>query len=428
LALGLTLFAGVVTDVVASSQVLALAGPDALLWLYPISGIGLAVPAILLVPVIDKWPRLPMLRAVGLGFAAAFVAGLIGLVAAYTWWPDSPLLIVVVGFLWILASLQNYLLPVLLWSLSADVFNVNESRQVNGWIASWTYFGRLAALALTVVSPVIFARAGIALPWLFVIAPTVTVFISLWLPHRMRSAGAATGLIHVESARESLASGWSFVREVRVWWWLLVASVVTFSAGSALSLGISAASELIIGADAATLQMYLGGIQLLAVLISLLVQRFVARPATARLGINGTLLILPISVILSALLLGAGLATASLWLVAGAALLWRVPSWTVDTNARTAVLGFVPDQRRARVGLIMVLATYALTWVFATPIAAPGLLTSEPWLLGAVPAVVAVCALFWWVKVYRHWNESMLNWRLRRRKHGTVQDLAFDDE
>jgi hypothetical protein len=426
-ALGLTFFAGVLTDVVAASQILALGGPNILLWLFPVSGLAFGATTILLVPVIDKWARLPMTRNVNLGFSAVLVACLLVLWVSLTWWPESAVPLMMLSLIWIMAALQNHLIPSLLWSLAADIFIVKESKEINGWIASWTYVGRVVALAVTVVTPPLLAAAGIALPWLLLIGPVLTVFIALWLPRRLRGAGAGVGLVRAESLKQSLTSGWSFVREVKVWWWLVIGTVFTFSAGSAMSLGIAAASKLIIGSDTGRLQSYLGGIQLLAVLICILVQRFVAVRLTTRFGINGTLLVLPFSVVFSAILLGTSLVTSNLWVLAGAALLWRVPSWSVDNNARTAALGFVPDQRRARVALILSLATYAVTWVLAGPIAAPGLLSGQPWLLGAIPAIVGALGFVWWAKVYRHWDDSMLHWRLRRRKHGSVLDSLIED-
>ncbi len=423
LALGLVSLAGVVADIVGCSQILVLGGPDALLLLYPISGIGLAIPAILLAPVVDRWARLPMLRNVGLAITAGYVLALVLLAMGSQWWPNSALPLVAVGVIWILAAVQNYLFPMLLWSLAADLFNVSQSKKVNGWIASWAYVGRIAALAITVVSPPLLALVDLSLLWLLVLPPVLTLFVALWLTHRMRHSGAATGLPIPEGVRDSLANGIDFVRQVPVWSWLVIGSVVTFTAGSAISLGISAASDLIIGADAGRLQAYLGGVQLVATLLCLAVQRFAAQWLTQRLGIKGTLLILPLSLVLSGVLLAASVATHSLWLLAAGTLLWRVPAWSVDQNARSEALGFVPDQRRARVSLVLVLASYAVSWVLCALLAAPGLFTDQAWLLGAIPAVVAGVSMIWWVKVYRQWDASMLNWHLRRRRRSSMPGL-----
>ena len=423
LALGLVSLSGVMADIVACSQILVLGGATSLLWFYPISGVCLAIPAILLTPVIDRWARLSMLRIVGLATTVVYAIALAVFVAALTWWPATPIPLIAVGVIWILAAVQNYLYPMLLWSLAADLFNVSQSRAINGWIASWAYMGRLVALGITMVSPALLAAAGVSLVWLLAIPPALTLGISLWLPIKLRHAGAATGLAVPEGVRDSLASGWRFVREVPVWSWLLIGSAVTFTAGSAISLGISAASDLIIGTDAGRLQAYLAGVQLVATLVCLAVQRYAAEPVLKAIGIKGTLMVLPISLIFSGLLLGASLVWSNLWILAAATLLWRVPAWSVDQNARSAALGFVPDQRRARVSLILVLTMYAFTWVVCAAVAAPGLLTGQSWLLGALPAVVAAVAMVWWVRVYRRWDASMLNWHLRRRKRVGFPEL-----
>lgn len=422
-ALGLASLAGVVADIVGLGQILALGGADSLLLLYPISGVGLAIPAVLLVPVIDRWARLPMLRIVGLGFAGSYAVGLGVIAAGLRWWPESILPLTGVGVIWIVAALQNYLYPMLLWSLAADVFNVRESTRINGWIASWAYVGRLLALTIAVVSPTLLLAINVSLPWLLALPAVITAGIALWLPRHMRGTAAAHGLARPETPAAALRSGWSFIRGVPVWWWLTIASLLTFTAGSSLSLGISAASDLIIGSDAGKLQAYLGGVQLAATILCLAIQRWAAEPLTARAGIKGTLLVLPASLVVSGLLLAWSVLAGSLLLLAAATLFWRVPAWTVDQNARSAALGFVPDQRRARVALILVLATYAATWILCAPVAAPGLLGGRPWLLGLLPALVSVISFFWWWRVYLRWDDSMFDWHLRRRKRTHLPGL-----
>ena len=424
-ALGVTSLAGIIADVVGVSQILVLGGGDSLLWLYPISGLGLALPAILLVPVIDRWPRLVMLRRIGVAMALTYAVALAAALIGQQFAPDSAAPLVAVGVIWIMGAVQNYLYPMLLWSLASDLFNVSESKVINGWIASWSYIGRLLALGLTVITPPLLATAGVPLMWLLAIPAVLTLAMAVWLPLQLRGSNAASGLAVSESIGDSLKNGWHFVHSIPVWRWLMIGSVITFTAGSAVSLGISAASDIVIGKDAGALQMYMGGVQLAAALLCLLIQGRWAVALTKKVGINGTLLVLPVSIVIAGVLLATSLIATNLWLLAMATLLWRVPAWSVDQNARSSALGFVPDQRRARVSLILVLTSFALTRVLCAIPAAPGLLWGPTWLIGALPALVGAAALWWWVQMYRQWDHSMLDWRLRRRKRSGF--AALDD-
>ena len=424
LALGITSLAGIIADVVGVSQILVLGGGGSLLWLYPISGLGLALPAILLVPVIDRWPRLVMLRRIGIGMALTYAIALVAALLSQRLASESAAPLIAVGVIWIMGAVQNYLYPMLLWSLASDLFNVSESKAVNGWIASWSYIGRLLALALTVVTPPLLEQLGIPLMWLLAIPALLTAVIAIWLPQQLRDSNAAQGLAISEGIGESLRNGWRFVHSIPVWRWLMIGSIITFTAGSAVSLGISAASDIVIGNDAGALQMYMGGVQLAAALLCLVIQGRWAVALTQKVGINGTLLVLPISIVVGGLFLASSLVAMNLWLLAVATLLWRVPAWSVDQNARSAALGFVPDQRRARVSLILVLTSFALTRVLCAIPAAPGLLFGPTWLIGALPALVGAAGLWWWIRLYRDWDHSMLDWRLRRRKRSGFAALG----
>lgn len=416
-AFGATAVAGVMTDVVSLVRILALGGGESLLIMFPLSTLGVALPALLLTPLADRWPRLPMLRRVGLAMSAAYAVSLgLGLSSSPGW------AVAGAGLAWIVASLQNYLYPMLMWSLAGDVFNVAESKAINGWIVSWSYVGRLVALVLTTATPALYAAFGLPLAWLYGFTLFLTLAIALWLPHVMRNCGASDGITGGEGVRESLASGWRFIHEVRVWRWLVNATLLSVTAAAAVVLGSSSAANLIVGSTAGRLQVFLGGVQLLAAIGALAIRRWWAPGVMARIGIRGAMLIYPIVVVGSALLLTAGVVTTNAALVGSSLLCLRLAEWTFDQNARSAALGFVPDQRRARVGLLLVLAI-ACGWAASALVAAPGLLTDAHWLLGTAPAAVGLLALAWWARVYREWDASMLDWHLRRRKRRGFGDL-----
>ncbi|MSY16745.1 MAG: hypothetical protein F2675_02420, partial [Actinobacteria bacterium] len=70
-------FAGFLTEVVGASQMIALAGPSSLIYMYPLGGLGLIAVALLQFRFVDHRARLPMLRAVGFGYAAAFIVAIV---------------------------------------------------------------------------------------------------------------------------------------------------------------------------------------------------------------------------------------------------------------------------------------------------------------------------------------------------------------
>jgi ATP:ADP antiporter, AAA family len=413
-ALAVTTLAGVIADVVCMAQVLTLGGADVLLLIFPLSGIGLAIPALVITPMADRYPRLRMLRIVGLGTALAYV-----LVLALL--PVAPM--VAVSFGWIVAALQTYMYPMLLWSLAADLFNVTESRHVNGWIASWGYAGRLLALVIVALAPVLLVRGGLPLTSLLVLAPVLTAASAFWLTHRLRDAGASQGITETAGVRQAVRSGWEFVCTVRMWRWMVTGATISFVAATAISLGVSAASAAILGDNPASIQVLLAGTQLIATVTSLIVQRWWSKPLIAHIGIRGGLMVQPIAIVLAGVALALSCYWQSIALLAFAVLAWRVPEWTLDQTAKSAALGYVPDQRRARVSLILVLFSNALAWVLCAVVAAPGLLIGPLWLVGALPALVGLAALIWWVRLYRGWDRSLLDWQLKRRKRAASLDF-----
>ena len=413
-ALAVTTLAGVIADVVCMAQVLTLGGAAVLLLIFPLSGIGLAIPAVVITPMVDRYPRLRMLRLVGLGTAVAYI-----LVLALL--PIAPMLAVSLG--WIVAALQTYMYPMLLWSLAGDLFNVTESRHVNGWISSWGYAGRLLALAIVALAPVLLGALGLPLTAVLVLAPLLTAGSALWLTHRLRDAGASQGTREPVGVKQALRSGWEFVTEVRMWRWMVTGATISFVAATAVSLGVSAASAAILGDNPAGLQMLLAGTQLIATVTSLVVQRWLSKPLIARIGIRGGLMVQPVAIVIAGLTLALSCYWHSIALLAFAVLAWRVPEWTLDQTSKSAALGYVPDQRRARVSLILVLFSNALAWVLCAVVAAPGVLLGPLWLVGALPALVGLVALLWWTRLYRGWDRTLLDRQLKRRKRATSLDF-----
>lgn len=409
LALALLAFAGYLTEVVASSQMLALAGPGVLLVIFPLGGIGLIALALFQFRYVDHRARLPMIRAVALGYAIAFMI-VVGMLSQ-SWLP-----VLAVGLAWLLADQLTFLMPLLVWSLASDEFNVAESRKVYPWIVTWTYAGQVIGLALSAVSPWLLTRVDIPLTSLLVLDPIICLFIAIWLPLVLKGSHAAKGSAQPENLREAITSARDFIEGVPVWRHFLLASVLTFVAGATLYLVFLANAEGIYGSDAAALQSLLGWAGLAWFLVCWAIQAWGAERLQNRIGIPGVLLVLPVSLVVAGLLLAVGSVTGSLGVLIAGVSFWLVPRWSIDENARRSALALVPDERRARVSFVVDLLPVALGLIVSGPLALIGLLIGQYWLIALACAVIAAIAIRPSLRVRREWEDSLLNWRLRRRK------------
>jgi hypothetical protein len=135
------------------------------------------------------------------------------------------------------------------------------------------------------------------------------------------------------------------------------------------------------------------------------------------------LLVLPVATVIAGVLLAMGSALGSLVVLGVAITLWRLPRWSIDENARRAALALVPDERRTRVSFLVDLLPVSLGLIVATPLAIVGVVTGQLWIVGVIVAVVAAAAIPLARKVQLGWEDSLLNWRLRRRKQNRTLDL-----
>ena len=417
LSLALVFLAGLLAEVVAAAQTLTNAGPAAMLWVFPLGGLGLIVLAFLQFRYIDAKARLPVLRGAALGYAAAMAVAIVLLLTGTT-----PAFASVLS--WLMADQMNFLLPLLVWSLAADEFNVAEGRKIFGWIVTWSYVGQVLGLGISAAAAPLFDAAGVPLPWLLWIAPVLLVFVALWLPKKMAGSAAATGLARPEDLSTSMRSAWDFVSGVPVWRQLLIGSVLVFVAGNMIFIGFLAETEEVFAGNAAQLQLLYGGVSLVAFALCWLIQAVWAERMLESWGIPGVLLVLPIAAIGAGVLLAVGASGQWLAVLAVALMAWQIPRWSIDENARRAALALVPDERRTRVSFIIDLGPVAIGLILAGPAAAVGVLTGNVALVGIVAAVLAAVGLPWFVKVRSGWDDSLLNWRLRRRKKSRGLDLG----
>ena len=409
LCLALVSVAGFLTETVAATQLVSLAGATSLFIVYPLGGLGLIVLALIQFRFVDQKARLKVLRLASLLYAVAFIITLILL-------GSSVAPIICIAIVYLLGDQLNFLVPLLIWSLAGDEFNVAEGRKVFGWIIAWTYGGQVLGLAIAASSPFAFSALNLPLPLLLLIDPIVCIFVGLWLPLRLKGTFAAKGLNTPESLKTSLAGAWDFINGVPIWRTFLLASTITFIGGMTVFLSFMTGEGDLIGSDAGQLQFFFGSVMLASLIMCLLLQVFFAEKLQERIGIPGVLIILPVMTVLAGILLACGIAFRSYPLLALGLAAWFIPRWSVDENARRAALALVPDERRTRVSFIVDLLPISVGLIIAGPLAALGLLAGQLWVIPALGALITIFALPLAWRVRRGWEDSLLNWRLRRRK------------
>ena len=419
LALALVSVVGFLTETVAATQLISLAGAQSLFWVYPLGGVGLIFLAVLQFRFVDQHARLTVLRIATLFYALGFIILLLLLGSSI-----AP--VISVAIIYLLGDQLNFLIPLLIWSLAGDEFNVAEGRKIFGWIIAWTYGGQVAGLILATASPAIFSQIEIPLPTILVLDPLVCLFVGIWLPRQLKGTFAAKGSHKSETFREAVSGAADFINGVPVWRTLLFGSIITFIGGMTVFLSFMTGESDLLGSDAGSLQTFFGAVMLGSLVICLITQIFCAERLQEAIGIPGVLIILPVMTVLAGLLLAVGIVLQSLPLLALGLACWFIPRWSIDENARRGALALVPDERRTRVSFIVDLLPISTGLIIAGPLAAIAYLTGYLWAIPLLGAVITVFAIPLAFKVKRGWEDSLMNWRLRRRKQNRT--LALGEE
>jgi AAA family ATP:ADP antiporter len=408
LSLGALALAGFVTDAMAAGQLLDDAGPEWLAVVWPLGGIGLLAGTAIQARYVDRFARLPMLRTLCLGYAAAFIA--VGVLFA-TSAPVAP----AAALAWLLADQVNFLLPLVLWALAGDVFTAGQAVSTFPWISRLLFAGQIAGMAIAAAAPWVFDGPDLSLAWLLVIPVVVCIGVAIALPRAL--AGATTGAGHgrAESTRRSIADTVEFVRDLPSFRFLLLASFAALAAGVILEYSfLDIIASRIDGAG--DVETFYAGTALAGFVACWIVQVTVTPRVLRRWGVAPALGVLPVvTTIAAAVMIVAGIADAAPT-AAAAVLLWRLPRWSLDASARQAALATLPDERRARVSLLTDLFPFAVALLLVPIPILVGRLVGGYWAPAVISIALAAVAIVIVRGVARHWDATMLSWRLKRRR------------
>jgi ATP/ADP translocase len=361
---------------------------------------------------VDRYDRLTIMRWMTLAFVAAFVV--LRLMLTF----NAPAN-VSYGILYLLSTQQLIVFPLFFWILANDVFDMHQSKRLFPFIAGWGFIGSLLGTLFATVQPALFARAGVSDTEVLTFNVLLYLLIYLILHLGFREIKVRETVPQIETVRETLTEGWDFVREVASFRFLMFAMAALAVADVIIEFRFLAISDAAFANPDAYQQFY-SLYRLVYILGAFLVQTSLTAQIIDKLGLKQVFFILPVATLasLTGMALLPGIAVAI-----GALLLEKLSAYAVDEPARKAFQALVPEERRGRVSIFMDSYLYAggsivgilLTWL-VTALGKELDVESYHYAYLAIGAVGAGLAIWAVLKMRAAYDQSLFNWRLKRRQ------------
>jgi len=410
-----------VLDVVAISSFIGELGTRNLPWLWIGEMlIGLIVTGGLL-PVIDRLPRLISMRR----FLTILISIYLLIVALFAFGVPVKFL---APLLYLLYSDQYLIFSAIYWSLSNDIFTMAQARRLfpvltsgdtSGRVLGYAIFSLPALLGFTALAQKISASPALLLglsATLFLIGLLQSYFV-----FRRANIKLARTDTETRSIRENLREGFEMIREVPLFRYLSLATLLVWSALMIMwfqfYLTLDAASAA--GNNFSTLY---STFSIAVLLTPLILQWTLTRHLLVRVPARNAILVLPLTILLSySIVIGFSGVTASV--LALFIIIVVQVSW--DFTVTQSLQNLIPDERRGRVSALLNNYPYAVGMILGSlTVATLTLLQSALGLsderlrayaltMGMLAAVAAVTTMLWARATY---EDSLFSWRIRRRQ------------
>lgn len=410
-------------EVVATTGFIGNVGAPQLLWVWAADMVIVILASGIYSLIVDRARRGWLAARVLAGFGLVYVALYALFILAAPEWLAYALLMV-------LNDQQWMLIPLLIWALANDMSTPAEAKSYYPRLGIAALLGALLGNALAAAIPGLTGQRNINLLLFNAILVSLAALI----------LAAALRKIHLtthqsrpnDKVLDALREGLAFVREVPIYRYLTLAMIL-------LGIGFNTVEfhfvTQVVQAypDPAAMQTFYGVFKAASVVALLMVQGVIASWLLKQVGFQSIFAFMP-----GALLLG--LITMFAWpgLLAAAAAdyIARATLIGLDEPSRRAFQGLVPDERRGRVSAFMDGYLYPVGIVLGCSLIGIVLYTVSQQVvtprtgeviylgLALVCVIGAVVAL---VRFRQRYDESMLNWRLRRRQRKTGGILAEID-
>lgn len=411
--------------VVATSGFIAKVGLQQLLIVWTIDNIVILIGSGLYSIFVDRMKRTDLMTILFSVAAVTYLVMYALFVLGAPSYLSYTLLMVLNDQQWILFGLA-------IWALANDTFSVSESKRLFPLMAVVALLGGIAGNALA---------TGIS--WLATQVPGLedgvrtTYMLMLFNAALMAaSAGLVVGVLrrlnivtHQDRSSDGpvaiIKEGISFVQEIPAFRYLALSMLVVGFGLNTLQYQFFFSAEQVFS-DPNALGAFYGAVRMVRMISLLLIQGLLTTWVLQNIGFRSVFIVLPV-VMLGALV--APILLPGIIAITIGDYLVRITMDGVDESARQSFIGLVPDERRGRVnaffngylypigsiascGLIGLTIYLEGNGVFPEGFAATFYLT--------IAALLVASAIYSVRRLRANYDSSLLNWRLRRRKRGSV--------
>lgn len=426
LTLGFILFANYaamgITKVVSVSGFLSEVKDHYILLVWAIDMVLLILATGLQSLIVDRFDRVKLIGGVLLVFGILYA--ILPFSFLSSWMPAS----VSYTLIYLLNDQQWRFFPVVFWILVNDIYDPGTGRRVMPVIGIFAFIGTIVGLAIAAVDAQMkFGTVNLLLlnAAIFFAAFAISQF-------RLRAVKLPPPIgAHEDTMKETLTEGWEFIKTVPAFAYVALGMLTAGSVMTVLLFDVLSDAKLDLGAG---FQSFYATYNLLIAIASIFMQGISAR-IIERFTIKRSFFIQPFVMLFSMIAnffipgyMSSGIAQG----------VSRVTYDTVDLSARKAFQAMVPNEKRGRVSIFLdsylpsggtiigSLITFAIISVglyFGIPREQYSLIYIG---VGIVIALVAVYAAY---KVRATYEQSMLNWQLKRRTRGAsvLDKLDFGD-
>jgi len=413
--LGAILFANYaamgITKVIAVSGFLSQVKDHYILLVWAVDMVLLILATGLQSLVVDRFDRVKLIIIVLLVFAGLYA--LLPLAFIFKSFPSS----IAYSLIYLLNDQQWRFFPVVFWILVNDIYDPAAGRRLLPLIGNFAFFGTIVGLGIAALD----ARLQFG--------PVRLLFLNAVI-FLVGFAFAYLGLrkVHIVSAtrtgvsmKESFVEGWDFIKTVPAFAYLALGMLAAGAVMTVLLYDALSDAKLDLGNG---FQAFYANYNVLIAIGSIIVGAFAGR-IIEKLSLKNSFLIQPFVMLAGAL---TNFFIPGFWSSSSAQGAARVTYDTIDLSNRKAFQAMVPNEKRGRVSMFIDSYLPSLGTILGSLVTF-GIITAGLGLglkrdiyslvylgVGVVLALVAVWAAF---RVRKTYDESMLNWQLKRRTRGS---------